>query len=105
MPRLRRRDGWGEVLARFHTFLFGRRREQRVARLEVRIEPAVRQPSLLHHVGDANALVAVLADGARRRAQNALAALLFLGAGSHNMTIIIFAVPGPVKRGWNPGTS
>src|SRR5439155_14009192 len=91
--RLRRRDRSGEVLARFRTFLVGRRREQRVARLEVCIEPAVREAGLLHHVGDPDAFVAVLANGARRRAQNPLAGFLLLGAGldSCHMTYIIFA--------------
>src|SRR5438128_496204 len=75
------------------TFLVGRRREQRVARLEVCIEPAVREAGLLHHVGDPDAFVAVLANGARRRAQNPLAGFLLLGAGldSCHMTYIIFA--------------
>src|SRR5438876_10603503 len=86
----------GEVLARFRTFLVGRRREQRVARLEVCIEPAVREAGLLHHVGDPDAFVAVLANGARRRAQNPLAGFLLLGAGldSCHMTYIIFAKIG-----------
>ena len=92
LARLRRRDRSTEVRARFHTFLLGGRRQQCVARLEMRIEPAVRETDLLHHVGDPDTFVAVLADGARRRSQNPLAGFLFLGAsfGGRHIMIIIF---------------
>src|SRR5207248_6991215 len=64
-----------------------------------RVEPAVREPGALHHVGDADAFVAVLADGARRGAQDALAGLLLLGNGLdfYHMTSIIFQSQHPCQ--------
>ena len=50
--------------------------EQRIARSEVRVEAPVGEASVLHHFGNANASVAVLADGARRGAQDTLARLV-----------------------------
>src|SRR3954466_13144577 len=100
LARLRRGDRAREVLDRFRACLVGGRREERVAGLEVRIEPAVREPGLLHNVGDPDTFVPVLADGARRRPQNALAGFLLLGTGlgDWHIMVIIFQKTGPVKR-------
>src|SRR5207253_3796943 len=75
------------VLGRLDAGLLRCRREQRIARSEMGVEPAMRKARVLHHLGDADALVTVLANGARRRAQDALAGLLLLG---RHMTVIIF---------------
>ena len=67
LPRLGAGDRARQVLDRLDARLLGGLRQQRVARREVRVEAPVREARLPHHVGDADALVAVLADGARAR--------------------------------------
>src|SRR6266850_524783 len=92
LARLRQGDGARQALDRLGARLLGGVRQQLVARGEVRIEAAMREPRFLHDVGDADAFVAVAADGTRRRAQDALASLLLLGArlDRPHMTCIIF---------------
>ena len=88
-----------QVLDRLDTRLLGGLRKQRVARLEVRVEAPVREARLPHHVGDADALVAVFADGAGGGTQDALTRLLLLGICLHfsHMTDIIFYLATSVK--------
>ena len=64
------------------------------------VEAAVGEAGFLHDVGDAHAFVAVLADGARRGAQDAAARLLLLGIRLDrlHMTSIIFMSPNHVKQ-------
>ena len=89
-------------ISRLPPYLFARinklKYEKRVAGIEVGIEAAVREPRLLHHFRHPDPGVAVLADGTRRRAHNALVALLFPRGCLLHMTIIIFPPRGGVKR-------
>ena len=75
---LRARDRPGEALDRLRARLLRGRGEKRVARSEMRVKAAVREPGFAHHVGYADPFVAVPADRARRSAQDARAGLLFL---------------------------
>jgi hypothetical protein len=56
-----------------------RRRQQFVARLEVRVEAAVRQAGFLHHVRHADTGVAVHAHGAGGGVEDALVRLFAAG--------------------------
>jgi len=69
-----------------------------VARREVGVEPAVGQPGLLHHVGDAGAGVAMGADRAPRGLHDPLVGLgLDAARGARHMTLIIFTT-GPAGK-------
>ena len=56
--------------------------EQRVPRVEVRVETAVREAGLLHHVGHAHTRVAMPADRARGRIDDALVRLFLASVRS-----------------------
>ena len=59
--------------------------QQRVARLEVGVEAAVREAGLLHHVGHADAGIAVAPDRARRDVDDALVGLFLAAVGVRAM--------------------
>src|SRR5467141_568195 len=84
----------GQVLDRLGARAVRGLREQRVARIEVGVEAAVREPGLLHHLSDSEPLVTVLADRARSSANDALVALFLSRGGLFHgrrlyMTVII----------------
>ena len=91
----RARHGAQQILRRYDARLLDGLRKQRVARREVRIEAAVGEACVPHHIGDADSLVAVLTDGARRGTHNALTRLLLLGTCFdffHMTNIILFFI-------------
>ena len=93
LQRLLRRSGGRD--ARRHGYGLGagavrRLGKHRLARIEVSIEAAVREASLLHDVGDAGAVVATAPDGACGGLDDAFVRKLFRsGGGSLHMMVII----------------
>src|SRR5262249_60188707 len=71
-----------------------------LARFEGRMDPAMGQPGLLHHVGHAGATVALLADRARRGLHDALVGLgLDAARRPCHMMAIILSPAAALARG------